>query len=374
LNILLTALHPVGGIRTYFRYVYSEPVFKDVNITLLAPDEGLADFLDKYLPDHRITLIPMYNKKGFLFTMNKLLKSGDFDIVHSHGFSAGIFTYLSLLFRKEIHLMTAHDVFTDHQFKGWKGYLKKKVMNFIFSKINYIHTVTHDANQNLLDFCPSINPSNLRFIAHGIDSERFSSAETRNLKSELSLDNKQFLVGFFGRFMGQKGFRILVKSIKKIKDENLLSVIPKVVTFGWGGFIREDYQYIEELGLSDYFIQMPNTNDMPAAIKGVDVVAMPSRWEACGLLGMEVLCCGTPLVATNCIGLREVVENSPAISINVDDSEALAHALVESLTSQQKEKSSLYMAQAAERFSVTDSALGMKDLYIELYQKSALVK
>jgi len=372
LNILLTALHPVGGIRTYFRYVYSEPVFKNVDITLLAPDEGLTDFLREHLPDNRITLIPTPSKKEFFFTMNKLLKSGDFDIVHSHGFSAGILTYFALLFRKKIHLMTAHDVFTEYQFLGVKGKIKKLVMNFVFNRINYIHTVTRDANQNLLDFCPSINSKNLRFIAHGIDSERFSSAETRNLKSELSLDNKQFLVGFFGRFMGQKGFRILVKSIKKIKDENLLSVTPKVVTFGWGGFIREDYQYIDELGLSDYFIQMPNTNDMPAAIKGVDVVAMPSRWEACGLLGMEVLCCGTPLVATNCIGLREVVENSPAISINVDDYEALAHALVESLTSQQKEKSSLYMAQAAERFSVTDSALGMKDLYTELYQKKHL--
>jgi glycosyltransferase involved in cell wall biosynthesis len=368
LNILLTALQPVGGIRTYFRYVYSDPLFKDANFTLLAPDDGLADFLQEYLPKNRITLRPVKNKRDFVLSMFGLLKKGEFDLVHSHGFSAGIFTYICLLFRKVTHLMTAHDVFTKFQFKGVKGALKKGAMNYVFNRIDCIHTVTQDANSNLLEFFPEVDPRNLNFIPHGIDSERFKNATPRNFIKELRFQENQPLIGFFGRFMGQKGFRVLVDALKIIIEDKQLPN-PIVLTFGWGGFIREDYQYIDDHGLSDYFIQMPNTNDMPAAIKGVDVVAMPSRWEACGLLGMEVLCCGTAIVGTNCIGLREVLADTPAVIINIDDTKELANGLVQLIKDDSKLKFSQYVNIAVERYSVKNSAKGMYRLYHELIIK-----
>lgn len=42
---------------------------------------------------------------------------------------------------------------------------------------------------------------------------------------------------------------------------------------------------------------------------------MPSRWVAFGLLAVEALCAGTPLIASDCIGLREVVEDTPAVVV-----------------------------------------------------------
>lgn len=368
MNILLTAIYPVGGIRTYFRYVYSHPIFIDCTFTLIGPDEGLSDFIGEYIPQARITVVATRGKGDFISTVRKYVKKDGFDFVHSHGFSAGVLTEIALFNINLIHLMTAHDVFIKRQFEGYLGQIKQKLIGVIFNRIDLIHTVTKDANQNLLDFFSNIKPEKLRFIAHGIDSERFKNAHSRPFKQELNLPENQALIGFFGRFMGQKGFRVLVDALNIIiKDKSLPN--PIVLTFGWGGFIREDYQYIEQQGLSDYFIQMPNTDDMPAAIKGVDVVAMPSRWEACGLLGMEALCCGTPIVGTNCIGLREVLEHSPAISINVDDVSSLAVALIDSLELKKKQATINYVSEAVERFSVTKSAEKMHGLYTEIHEE-----
>jgi len=147
-SILLTAFYPVGGIRTYIRYIYGSTSFEGEKLTLLAPDEGLKIFLDEHLPKQRIELIKVNGKFDFVITLIKLIVSGEYRIVHSHGFSAGFFTYLATKFSSCIHIMTAHDVFTKRQFLGFKGKLKLKLINYIFSRINYIHTVTADANQN----------------------------------------------------------------------------------------------------------------------------------------------------------------------------------------------------------------------------------
>lgn len=363
MNILLTALHPVGGIRTYLRYVYSHSVFQGCCFTLIGPDEGLVAFLDEFIPKERIKVIATKGALDFILTTRKQLQTGRYSFVHSHGFSAGTLTELAKTGYKSTHLMTAHDVFTSRQFNGLLGKIKQAVISFSFKRLDLIHTVTKDANENFLEFFPETDSNKLRYIAHGIDAERFQNATARNFKKELGLADDCILIGFFGRFMGQKGFRILVAAVKILESDNEFANI-KVLTFGWGGFIREDYAYISEQGLQNQFIQMPSTNDMPAAIKGVDVVAMPSRWEACGLLGMEALCCGTPIVGTNCIGLREVLENSPALSIEVDNIQALANKLKASLSLKQSFID--YVPKAVERFSVVNAAQGMRDLYTEI--------
>jgi glycosyltransferase involved in cell wall biosynthesis len=168
--------------------------------------------------------------------------------------------------------------------------------------------------------------------------------------------------------MGQKGFRLIVQAIRLIRDEQLLPVVPHVATFGWGGFIREDYAYLEELGLKDYFHQMPQTNNMAGALKGVDLVAMPSRWEACGLLAMEALAAGAPIVGSDCVGLREVLDGTPARQVAVGDQSALADALVAEIKNldQRRVAFQAYQPQAVKRFAIDRPARALADLYRQL--------
>jgi len=358
-------MHPVGGIRTYFRYVYSQDVFEGCSFTLIGRDPAIVEYIEEFLPKNRIKVIYVKDWKEFIVQSYKQLQNNTYTCVHSHGFTSAVLTYILTLVKGKTHIITAHDVFTNKQFTGFKGKLKYLLLQFVLNRADYIHTVTQDAEDNLKEYFPKIPINKLRLIHHGIETYEFSNAIPRHLKKELNITDKQALIGFFGRFMGQKGFRVLVSAIKFIKDEGLLPIPPKVVTFGWGGFIREDYEFLEKLGLTDNFIQMPNTNDMPAAIKGVDVVAMPSRWEACGLLGMEVLSSGVPLVGTNCIGLREVLDNTPAVIVDVDDFEALAYGLISLLNDDVKDKFIQYKTKAVERYGVKKSASNMLALYNE---------
>ncbi len=369
MHVLMTALQPGGGIRTFLRYIYSQPCFEGCRITLLAPDDGLSDYLSDYVPPGRLTVVaaPAHPVR-FLTFVRKMLKSQRFDLVHSHGFSAGTLTQIACFGSAVPHLMTAHDVFLKSQFAGLKGKLRRKGMAMVFRRITAIHTVTRDAGNNLTEFFPEIKPERIVNILHGVDSHYFRDGAVRNLKREIELPETTPLIGFFGRFMGQKGFRTLVDAIAEMAEPGSGRPVPHVATFGWGGFIREDYAYLQEKGLGDYFHQFSQTNDMPAAIKGVDLVAMPSRWEACGLLAMEVLSAGVPIIGANCIGLREVLSGSPARMITVGSSDELANAIsdeIARLPSRTREFKS-YQSEAVSRFNIDRPAKALHSLYMSL--------
>src|SRR5690606_11965440 len=303
--------------------VYGHTVFKRFKVTLLSPDYGMKDYLEGFLSDSELRYINTGSSMfSMVFSTLKELRSDYYKLVHSHGFTAALVIAPVCNAYRKPHLITAHDVFLASQFNGWRGAIKYLAMRWVLENSDRIHAVSVDGKENIRQFFPSIREEKIDVVLHGIDVETFSNASPAQLEFGPRQDRgDRFVFGFLGRFMAQKGFRVLVEAVNLIVKKDRANRSFCVATFGWGGFIREDYEYIEELGLGKYFCQLPETNDVASAIKALDAVVMPSRWEACGLLGMEVLTAGRPLIASRCIGLREVIQDTPALSFEVDDVE-----------------------------------------------------
>ncbi|UUA71394.1 glycosyltransferase family 4 protein [Cellvibrio sp. QJXJ] len=372
MKILLVARWPVGGIRTYFRYIYAQDLYANYELVLLAPDIGLQDFLAEYFPVGRIRFIKAANSDSALRReLNSILRSEKFDVIHSHGFSAGALVSSLAQRLPAPHIMTAHDVFRADQFVGIKGKVKSLLLNLAYWRLDGVLTVGQDALENFKEFIPMVSPEKIHNIDHGVDAQRFASAEPRDFHKELDLQNRN-IIGFFGRFMSQKGLLDVIKAMKILLERRTSEQMPIVLTFGWGGFIREDYALIDQLGLSDYFRQLPFTDDVPAAIKGVDLVVMPSRWEACGLLAMEVLSAGTPLIASNCIGLRCVVKNTPALVIDPYRPDQLANAIEAELTNSSAESFAAFQPLAVERFALAKPARALHEYYQQLKENGCV--
>ena len=87
-------------------------------------------------------------------------------------------------------------------------------MGRLFGTMATIHSVSHDAQENLLTYFPSLDRKKCRVIANGIEVARFAEISPRDLRSELELGEEHFLIGFMGRFMAQKGFRNLVEAVE----------------------------------------------------------------------------------------------------------------------------------------------------------------
>jgi len=373
IHILLVIWNPVGGIRTFLRYVYGQFSPDQYKLTILLPEtsELNATREDLANTDADFEVLPP-NPTIFSFTSKivRLLKVQQIDIVHSQGFTSGVLAAIPARLCRTPHLLTSHDVLRKDQFQGMKGQVLKLLLPFLLSIPDMIHSVSNDAQENLLEFFSRLrkNPQKQCVIMNGIDTKRFLIEERADLKSKIGLSGKSFLIGYWGRFMPQKGFDILVDAVEIITG---LDAVPEfsVVAFGWGGFIREEQEAIEYRGLMKYFSFLPFESNVAQALRGVDVVAIPSRWEACPLLPMEALVSGVPIIGTDCLGLREVLHKTPGKIIPLDNAEALSQALVDEMEHPSFKNITAYRDKAVVLFDVEKQVEGIKKLIIKVIKK-----
>jgi len=107
---------------------------------------------------------------------------------------------------------------------------------------------------------------------------------------------------------------------------------------GWQGVMVGDGPLAASLAVSHRAVRQ--VSPVPSAevanwLRAADVVVVPSRREPLGLAAVEALACGTPVIASNVGGLREVVRDGEnGLLVPPDDPGALAAALVRMLDSE----------------------------------------
>ncbi|HLI46658.1 MAG TPA: glycosyltransferase family 4 protein [Geobacterales bacterium] len=146
-------------------------------------------------------------------------------------------------------------------------------------------------------------------ISNGIEFREFdymiNKAEIRAMHG-LPIENK--LVGFIGRITEQKGVRYFIEAVPKILNKygNVNFV---VVGDGWQ--IDEMKELAKKLGI-DWAVKfmgyLPDES-LKNILKALDVLVIPSVYEPFGIIALEGMSAGVPLVASSVGGLDEILEN-----------------------------------------------------------------
>lgn len=368
---LLVVRFPTGGIRTHLKYFTALAPARQAQLqpVLLCPEghegEALAQTLG--LPPELTLSKGVRSLPDMARAAWHASRRFGVRLIHSHGFSSAAIATPAAVLHRRAHLVTAHDVITGGVLERTSAF-ERHGLGFAMRTADVVHAVSGDCAETirLLPFMKSAR--NIVVIPNGIDPRQFRHVQRRNVRAELNLDANTFLIGFFGRFMAQKGFRTLVDAVR------LLQAAPHqpdvmVLAVGRGGFIREDKDYIQSLGLTSRFRFMDAVEDPAPLISAVDCVAMPSRWEAYGLLAAEVMALGVPLLASTCIGLREVTANTPARTFPPQDPGQLAAAINAEIADRSRERATDFAAEALRRFDFTPSAARIAELIDRLYTR-----
>ena len=153
-----------------------------------------------------------------------------------------------------------------------------------------------------------------------------------------------------GRLVGYKGFEFLIESAKYLPDDY-------VILIGGSGPLKEDLsQKIQSENLSDKVKLLGRVSDdeLPSYYGACDLFVLSSIWktEAFGIVQIEAMSCKKPIVATKIpeSGVDWVNENGfSGINVPVEDSKALADAIIE-ITSD-KEKYQNFCRNAYQRYT-----------------------
>lgn len=138
----------------------------------------------------------------------------------------------------------------------------------------------------------------------GIDLDRFKKQDATDLKRSLGL-TKNFVIGYVGRFVEEKGILDLVKAFSLL-DRNNIDPDPALLLIG-GGPLKPQIEHLAaENGLGEriVFVNSISNTEMARYINCMDLLALPSRdsklWrEQLGKALLEAMACEVPVVGSD---------------------------------------------------------------------------
>ena len=365
IRVLIVCMWPWGGIRTYLKYNYHHFPEDEFEITLLANPTVEKRYLKEDMKAENIEVVwarPFLGKNALFFWTAWMLLRRRFDLIHSNGFiSAFHVSLVSWLFGIP-HVFSIHSILTDKYFRGRLGRFKRFIFRNSLKTVTVLHGVGNDILEYSKTLFPGLEKSRVKWVAirSGIETERFlsdSPGAGDRLRDSLQVGRNTYIFGFFGRFEPEKGFDCIIEALETLtkRDEQAKNLI--VLAMSSGRYEKEYKADIESRGLTGSFQFLPFNPDVTDIMKGCDAILMPSTIEAWGLIACEALCSAIPLIATDVVGLRETIENTPAIRIQPHDSEALAKAMSSVISHPElKDKFKSFREEAARRYDVRRSA------------------
>ena len=154
------------------------------------------------------------------------------------------------------------------------------------------------------------NGAHIEVIPPGVDLSLFQPIELGLAREKLSLPDRRTIL-YVGRIEPLKGLDILLRAVALLSgaaDTNLLIV---------GGNLEEDAEMerlktlAHTLDISDIvtFTGSVKQEELPAYYSAADVFVLPSWYESFGLVALEAMSCGTPVVVSRVGGLKTFVEH-----------------------------------------------------------------
>lgn len=377
-RVLVVVRWPVGGIKSHLLSNYSVLAEQGFRFTVVGPaDESLeklrlafrdvegASFFGAPLENRRCRLWPV---------VRALLREERYEVLHSHGVTAAVHGALANLGMGVPHLITLHEPLRTKQFSGWIGRLKRWALARSLGQADAVITVSEDSRTNLIDYFPALRSDCDRVVTvpNGIPSA-FSAAcrerPTKDLRTKLGLDEQPFLIGYLGRFMPEKGFPLLLEAVDRLMRDNLVRPF-HLVGFGSGDFRREYQKAILRRGLEKHVSLLDAVADVRPVLRQLDLVVVPSLWEASSLISMEAMAAGVPVLGSDCPGLREVLRGTPSRTVMANDATALTEGLRIALEEPWTEAAQTYAPEARKRFDNSHSVRRLATLLDSLANRN----
>ena len=372
-NLLIVTRWPLGGIRTYMRYMfYHFPQKYKLMVLATSTQENIALKQDTERYGADLLLVQITDTRRFAIEIFKELRRNQYDIILSQGFISGVAVYMANLFFRVPHILTIHGIVEPKYLVGRFGALKRLLLARILSGVTVLYGVSHDILNHLYEQFPGLKKEGSRAIVipNGIELGEFEQlpAVSVNLREKLEIESSTFLFGFFGRFMPQKGFDLLIDAVDAMRQQELVRNF-SVLAVGSGDYLREYQAAIREKGLEQYFYFFPFQPQVHHLYSQVDAIVMASRWEASGLLAMEALCMGTPLIVSNCMGLRETVADTPAMVFPSENLSSLVNLMISAMHDNNTTNFHQFVPVARTRYDVTKSAIELVQVIENLLEQ-----
>jgi phosphatidylinositol alpha-mannosyltransferase len=347
-----------GGVNRHVEQLSSYLRLRGHQVTIVAPGGGDSEGFRTVGGSFAVTSNRSVANISFgprvAARVRKLIRETPFDILHLHEPLIPSVSLLALHYSRCASLATFHAA----REGGSLGYrVSKPLLNPLARKIDIRAVVSPAA----LALVSRYFPGEYRILPNGVDTKIFSPG--REVLAGLAED--RFYLVFVGRAEPRKGLDVLLDALPMVRE-----AYPEVSLLVVG--VDESY------GRRDGVVWLGRLEDglVPAAYRSARFMISPALGrESFGIVLIEAMACGLPVVASDIPGYRAVVDDGvQGVLVPPGDHRALARALVELVGDDTKRKS---MGEAALRraaeFSWENLVGDVEEAYMEAVERHGRV-
>lgn len=201
---------------------------------------------------------------------------------------------------------------------GDKAKTKKKT-SFILNTADEIWVVSDFLRKRLLKI-DSNKKANIKVIYNGIisdDFKQFNEVERKKIRNKLGIKDTKIVFTFVGRLCNDKGIDKFIQAMQLLKDKKDIEYIIAgnnfFGTFNEDAYIRKLKKLAKGLENKIHFTGYIDNKKMYKIYSVSDVVVIPAQYEEVfGVVALEAMAMGLPVIASNSGGLPEVLSDKCA--------------------------------------------------------------
>ena len=229
-----------------------------------------------------------------------------------------------------------------------------------------------------LQWLYEVRTDNMVVIPPGVNTGRFYPINQKDAREYIQLGCGMKMLLFVGRIEPLKGIDTLLRSLASLNDCGALDKFEVCLTIiGGDASVSEDEMSVEmaklmelrrELNLEDVvaFLGKRSQDTLPYYYSAADVVVMPSHYESFGMVALEAMACGTPVVASQVGGLAYLIQDGETgYHVRDQEPDELADRLYDLLSNDAlHNEMSLKAAAYAKKYSWEVIAKQIEEVYL----------
>lgn len=339
-------------------------------------------YKDKRKNIHRLMSVKLPKASGFRVALQLPEKAImeilaiDFDIIHGHPAGSGI-TFLGLeiaRFKNIPYIATCHTFFNRYSHYFFGGRILKPKMMEVLTKIignlcDYIIAPTERVKTELISY--GIKRP-IHVLPSGININNYTNIPRGFLRKKLKLSSRKKILLSIERLGIEKSVDFLIESFALIHSSDPDTVLVLV----GDGHEKENLKNLaKELGIDDcvYFAGLVNHKHIPKAYADADVFIFASQTETQGLVILEALASGLPVVAVKDGAFKDVIQNGYNGYLVKKDKDIFSKKILNVISNAKVYGTLSHNArESVEKFSIDKTAEHLEKLYMALIKEKEM--
>lgn len=235
------------------------------------------------------------------------------DLVHSHTWYANFAGHIGSMLHGIPHVVTAHSL---EPLRPWKreqlggGYeLSSYIERTAYEASSAVIAVSNGMRNDILRSYPDLDPNKVEVVYNGIDSNKWQPVVDPDTVRSLGVDPDRRSVIFVGRITRQKGLPYFLRAAKELPADVQLVLCAgapdtKEIQAEVEGLVAELAKTRTGVVWIPEHLPQPK---LAALLTQADAFVCPSIYEPLGIVNLEAMACGAPVIGTATGGIPEVV-------------------------------------------------------------------